>query len=72
MQYLTNLDQKTLDRLIDVLNAADDAQQSFIDTHRSGEFDATTEALYESTYELCNHLQNLIRNTLAPQVAGLL
>lgn len=70
MQYGKKLDAAGLDRLIDVLNDADRAQQAFIDAHRSGELDATTEQLYEATYELVERLKDVVVNSLSPQVNG--
>ena len=70
--YGKPLSEKMLDGLIDKLNAADDAAQAWIDSHRGGEVDDETEALYEATYELCAWLQDIVRYNLAPQVRGLI
>jgi hypothetical protein len=72
MTYGKPLTADQLNRLIDKLNDADDAQQSFIDSHRSGEIDPETEALYEATYELVSRLKDIVRFHLVPQVEGLI
>ena len=48
--------ESRIDMLIDKLNAAQAAAQSWIDAHAAVDTDPTSDALYEATYELCHHL----------------
>ena len=72
MRYGKPLSGAQLTGLIHTLNAASEAHQNWIDSHRGGEVDAETEALYEATYELCARLHSIVINNLAPQVEGLI
>lgn len=72
LRYGKPLSSEQLDILIERANTASGAAQDWIDSHRGGEVDAQTEALYEATYQLCARLEDIIINNLAPQVEGLI
>jgi len=57
--------------LIDALNRAIECHQGYADAHVTSDGDATSEALYEATYELCHHLsQAVTRNALSHNISG--
>jgi hypothetical protein len=49
-----------IEAMIGARNAAHDAQQRFADAHVVTEPDATSDALYEATYELLHRIDNVI------------
>ena len=49
-----------LDALIKARNDAHTAQQAFADAHVTRDADTVSEALYQATYELVHHIDNIL------------
>lgn len=53
--------EKQLDKLIELVNAAGDAEQNYSDATIAAESpDPVAETLYEATYELVGYLRNML------------
>ena len=60
-----------LDKLIDILNAAREANNAYDDATVSGPVSPEADAAVEASHELCHRVEQLIESYLRPRVQGL-